>query len=97
MYLKGNCVWRGFTFRADSGCGQAFGRLTGPCFHINLNHSLAVMELTEPVRIRGRRQLEFKLALAGHSIEGAFLGLFLQEVRGIIRVLAHPKARRLCL
>lgn len=55
------------------------------------------MELTEPVRIRGQRQLEFKLALAGHSIEGAFLGLFIQEVRGIIRVLAHPKARRLCL
>lgn len=55
------------------------------------------MELTEPVRIRGQRQLEFKLALAGHSIEGTFLGLFLQEVRGIIRILAHPKARRLCL
>lgn len=55
------------------------------------------MELTEPVRIRGQRQLEFKLALAGHNIEGAFLGLFIQEVRGIIRVLAHPKARRLCL
>ena len=55
------------------------------------------MELMEPVRIRGQRQMEFKLALAGHSIKGGFPGLFLQEVRGVIRILAHPKAGRLCL
>lgn len=55
------------------------------------------MELTEPVRIRGQRQLEFKRALAGHSVQGAFPGLFLQEDEGVIKILAHPKAGRLCL
>lgn len=52
MWVMGSCGWRGCAARADGGCANVTGS-----FLVNLECSCAVLQPTEPLRVREQRQL----------------------------------------